>query len=58
MKVINTLQYPIFTKRCGVIPFLLSVRLLLGCINLTYYCNFQYGTVRGLQGALGKPYLT
>ena len=24
----------------------------------TYYCNFQYGTVRGLLRALGKPYLT
>jgi len=58
MKVNNTLQYPLFTKRCGVIHFLSSFRLLLGCMKLTYYCIFQYGTVRGLQGALGKPYLT
>ena len=48
----NTLQYPIFTKRCGVIHYTLYN------IKLTYNCIFQYGTVRGLQGALRKPYLT
>jgi len=27
-------------------------------MKLTYDCNFQYGTVEGVEGALGKPYLT
>jgi len=27
-------------------------------MKLTNYCNFQYGTVQELQGALGKSYLT
>jgi len=46
MKVNNTLQYQICTKRCGVIHFISSFRLLLGCMKLTYYCNFQYGGYR------------
>jgi len=51
MKANNTLQYPIFTKRCGVIHFLSSFRLLLQHeIDLLLQFSVWYCT-----GVTGSP---
>jgi len=56
----NTLQYPFFSHKYVHVVWFTSFHPLHSYYNtrLTYYCNFQYGTARGLQGALGKLYLT
>jgi len=53
MKANNTLQYPIFTKRCGVIHFLSSFRLLLKHeIDILLQFSVRYST--GVTGSTGK----
>jgi len=53
MKVNNTLQSPIFTKRCDVFHFLSSFRLLLKHeIDLLLQFSVRYST--GVTGSPGK----
>ena len=55
MELNNTLQYPVFTKRCGVIHFLSSFRLLyigLHEIDLLLQFSVRYST--GVTWSPGK----